>query len=442
MQVSINPINASSKAIDITVEPDRVEKYYHKYLKKAAQELVVPGFRKGKAPLSMVERLYADRIEDYFQKEVVDDVFEEAVKEHNISFLLYPEIKDIKWAKGSEMNIQIEIEVEPELEFKQLDNLKVPYTPIPLEDEVNRYLEELRQEHSVMVDVETAEAEDELASEISLELDGKSYTVNFTFYAGDTKPFRSFPELVGAKTGDVVEVNVSGKLIIYGMREIDATIDPEASYPAKIMVNSVMRKQIAALDDEFAKDMEFDSMEQMRSKIADDMRLKNEHLNINGKNQAVISKLFVDNNFELPMKTLKYLAEQQTSKIADEQTKAYYLYQYQMQIAQEMINVYIMNNLRKAMPLEVTDEMLHEYYTHEAILDDKTVEAWKEANQKDISDETYKEVVQGYFLLKQIADTSEFFVPVPEENKDEFVEEPYENMLEKVIDEAEENSAE
>ena len=438
MQVSINPINASSKAIDITVEPERVDKYYQKYLKKAAQELVVPGFRKGKAPLSMVERLYADRIEDYFQKEVVDDVFEEAVKEHDIHFLLYPEIKDIKWAKGSEMNIQIEIEVEPELEFKQLDNLKVPYTPILLDEEVNRYLEELRQEHSVMVDVETAEAEDEIASEISLEIEGNSYTVNFTFYAGDSKPFRSFPELVGAKTGDVVDVNVSGKLIIYGMREIDAKIDPETSYPAKIMVNSVMRKQVPVLDDDFAKDMEFDSMEQMRAKIADDMRLKNEHLNINGRNQAVISKLFIDNNFELPMKTLRYLAEQQTSKIADEQTKAYYLYQYQMQIAQEMINVYIMNNLRKAMPLEITEEMQTEYYTHEAILDDKTVEAWKEANQKDISDETYKDVVQGYFLLKQIADTSEFFVPEPEENQGEFVEEPFEEALEEIVDQAQE----
>lgn len=423
MQVSINPINASSKVIDITVEPEKVDKYYQKYLKKAARELVVPGFRKGKAPVSMVERLYADRIEDYFQQEVVDDVFGDAVKEHDIHFLLYPEIKDIKWEKGSEMSIKIEIEVEPEIEFKQLDNLKVPYTPVDLDEEVNKYLDELRQEHATMVDVETAEAEDEVASEISFSIEGEQFTQNFTFYAGETKPFRSFPQLVGAKTGDEVDVEISGKLIIYGMQGVKANIDPEANYPARIMVNSVMRKQVPNLDDEFAKDMEFDSYEQMRTKIADDMRLKNEHMNINGRNHAVISKLFVDNNFELPMKTLKHVAEKQVEQVTDEQAKAYYLYQYQMQIAQEMISMYILNNLRKAMPLELTDEMKDEYYTHEAILDDKTVEAWKEANQKEIANPEFGIAVENFFILKQIADSSEFHIPAPEAEEPEIVEE-------------------
>jgi trigger factor len=111
------------------VEPERIEKYYKKYLSQAAKEAVVPGFRKGKAPLAMVERMYADRIEDYFQMDVVDDAFGEASKEHDIHYLLYPEVKDIEWEKGKEMVIKIEIETEPQIEFKSLEGLKIPYQP-------------------------------------------------------------------------------------------------------------------------------------------------------------------------------------------------------------------------------------------------------------------------------------------------------------------------
>lgn len=418
MQVTINPINATSKEVILIVEPERIEKYYKKYLSQAAKEAVVPGFRKGKAPLAMVERMYADRIEDYFQKDVVDDAFGEASKEHDIHYLLYPEVKDIEWEKGKEMVIKIEIETEPQIEFKSLDGLKIPFQPLQLDDQVTAYIEELRTEHAVMVDVETAVAEDEVNCEISFEVKGTPYTTNYSLYAGDSKPFRSFPELIGTKTGDQVEVELSGKFVMYGLASLKADPDPEQYYPAKLMVNSVMRNQVPALDDEFAKDLEFDNLEQMRAKIAGDMSLKNEHQNINIKNNAVISHLFTENNFDLPMKTLEYLAQQQVESITDESLKKYYLGQIRMQIAQEMIHVYIMNNLRKAMNPEIGEEQVSEYMTHQAILEDLTLEAWKEAHKKDIEDEEFAEVAKNYHILKNLADKSEFFVPEPVNEED------------------------
>lgn len=413
MQVEITPINASSKAVNLTVEPERVDKYYHKYLQKAAKEVVIPGFRKGKAPLAMVERMYADRIEDYFMKDVVDDVFNEAAEEHNIHYLLYPEVKDIQWQKGTEMVIKIEIEVEPEVEFTQLEGLNTPYHPVLLEDEVARYLEEIRKENAVMVDVAVASEDDTVECEATFEIGGEEYLRTISLTAGSATPLRSVPELIGKATGDKLEVSLSGRLLRFSVKE-DLGFDYETDYPVKLLVNSILHSQVPELDDEFAKDMEFDSLEAMKTKIADDMRLKNEHVNINIRNSAIITKLFADNNFPLPMKTLEHIAQQQVQSISDPQWKDYYLYQVRMQLAQEMISLYIMNNLKRLMPVELTDADIENYITHQAIIEDKTVEAFKEANKKDIESDDFKETVKNYVLLCRLADTATFFVPDPE----------------------------
>ena len=82
MQVDVTQINAAKKEILLTVEAERTNSAYRKYLNKAATEISIPGFRPGKAPVNMVERTYGTKIRDYFYKDFVDEVFTEAAKEH------------------------------------------------------------------------------------------------------------------------------------------------------------------------------------------------------------------------------------------------------------------------------------------------------------------------------------------------------------------------
>lgn len=441
MQVEITPINASSKTIMMTVEPERVDKFYQKYLLKAAKDVVIPGFRKGKAPLAMVERMYADRIEDYFMKDVVDDVFDEAAREHDIHYLLYPEVKDIKWEKGTEMVITIEIETEPVLEFKQIEGLTVPHQPILLEDEVNRYLEELQKENSTMVDAPKAANEDEVECEITLELNGKKIVETVTLEAGE-QYLRGVPELLDKAVGDVVETNLNGKILRFALKDYRDDIDMEQDYPVNLMINSILHKVIPALDDEFAKDLEFDSLDAMKARIADDMRLKNEHQNLNINNSAYISKLYVDNNFPLPMKTLEHIAQQQIEGLEDPKWKDYYLYQMRMQIAQEMIHLYIINNLKRLMPVELSEADTENYIIHQAILEGITAEAFKEANKKELEGPEFVETVKNYTLLCRLSATCEYFIPEPEAQAAEETEaELDDSAVDQIVDEIVEKTA-
>ena len=412
MQVEFNNVNAVTKQITINVPVEIATKAWDKYLRKAAKDVAIPGFRKGKAPLNMVERMYSDTLLDYFLKDSVNDFFEAAVEEHQINYLLFPEVKDIKWEKGDEMIITVEIEHEPELTFVQLDNLSVPHHPVTIESEVDKYLEELRKENGRIIDVEEAQASDNVEVEITVE--GIEEPLQANLFAGTEPPSRSFEDLVGAHTGDKLEAEFSGMMIKLISKNAKLNLNNETYYPCNLIVGGINRVVYPELDDEFAKDMEFEDMAAMRAKIEDDLRLKNEHQNYDVNNFAIISKLFVDNNFDLPMKTIDYLAKKEAEKSPYAQYRQYLEYQYKMQISQEMVTMYILNNLRKQVEMEVTDEMVEEYITHEAILADYTVEAYKEKNKEELASESYRDGVKNYFILRNIASTATFFVPEPE----------------------------
>jgi len=197
VQVDFNQVNAVTKEINVSIPAETVDKAYEKYLRKASHSIEVPGFRKGKAPLNMVERLHAESLKEYFYKDYVDEVFEEIGKEHDLHYLLFPEVKEVNWEKGQEMTLKIEIEHEPTLEFKQLEGLTIPHKPQLLEDEVTKYLEQLRQDNARIIDAESAIKDDMVMMEISFAHGSDTYTKKGVIFAGDGMNNRSLEALVG-----------------------------------------------------------------------------------------------------------------------------------------------------------------------------------------------------------------------------------------------------
>lgn len=415
MQVEFKDVNAVTREVTITLDAEYVEKAYQKSLIKAARGIQVAGFRKGKAPLTMVERMHGDAILDYFQKDMVDEAFDEAAKEHDIRYLMMPEVKDIKWERGSEMQIVIEIEHEPEIELQIPETMKVPYHPIELDDEVDKFLGEIAREHARVIEVESALANDMLECEITIEPDTRNETHTATLFAGSEMPTRSFADLVDKKTGDVLDIQIPGNSLKLVTKQNLPGINNDDSYPCRVMVNSVSRYTTPAIDDDFAKDNDHENLEEMKSKVRDDMRAMVEQRNIAGQNMAIIHKLYADNQFDIPVKTVEHLAEQQAENVKDPAYRKYYAYQYKMQFAQEMISIYIMKALVKQMAMEPDEAITEEYLTHEAILSDMTVAAYKEKHKDRVESTEFKDEVEHYMILRNLASRSEFFVPEPEE---------------------------
>jgi trigger factor len=410
VQVDVKAINAAKKEILLTVEAERTQKAYNKYLSKAAKDISIQGFRPGKAPIQMVERAYGEKIKDYFYKDFIDEVFTEAAKEHDFHYLLQPEIKEINWQPGSEMTIKVELETEPEVSFKQVEGLTVPYKPLELNDEVDLYIEELRKENATVVDVETEIVEnDEVEFEVKCLLDNQEAVQNYTTHVNAQHEPELTAAALGKKIGDSFTIKLPHEYIHHIYKD-HAHSKHEGEVEASFMVNSVRRTRLPELDDEFAKDLEFASVKEMKKKISSELEEKNRLKNQNIKINALITKLYIDNRFDLPENTIQYIAERELDqyKITDAQWRKYYELQIRYQIMQDFINMYMMKELRKQYPLEVTDEVIEKYIEHEAILSDQKVEEWKEKHKKTLEDENFRETVLNYMILNKIAETCTF----------------------------------
>jgi len=422
VQVDIKKINAAKSEVTLTIDADQAGKEYRAYFNKSAGMIQVPGFRKGKAPITMVERSHGARIRELFMEMMTEKSFREAVREHNIEFLYMPEVTKIDWEYGTDMTINLKIEREPQIEFKQLEGLTVPYQPHALEKDVEHYLTNLQRKSKTMV-----EADDNIQANDIVELELRKVSGNEgDFWKIDVQmeDIQEMPwePLVGKMIGDSVELELSADLF----RALTQAAGVDVSDPDKYigMVNAIRRERIPEIDDEFAKDYEFTDLAEMKTKIGEELALQNEQKGVRIKQNSVLTKLLRDNPFELPDKVIDYLVEQEIQKysqIKDAQFRQYFEYQIRKEIIKDMVMTYLLDNLIAQYPCEVSDEDRDAYIKHLAILADTTVEAWKDKNQELFAKEEFIKATLVFTILSKIAATCDFVEKEdePEEEADD-----------------------
>ncbi len=423
MQTDIKQISPTVQEVTITVEAEKTGEAYQKFLQKSAKRFDVPGFRKGKAPLAMVERLHGERIRGLFEEDFAIDVFNEASQEHKLSYLLHPTVNELSWNEGEDFKVVFELEKEPKVEIASLEGLKIPFKPMLLEYQVDTLVENLARQSGTIQDVEAAEVDDLIDGNLSLEHEGQAQEINVNI-----KVFREAEDMVdkleGLKTGDKLELELKGEDIM-GYAVLDDSnqfdIDPEKTYPCTLEVNSVTRLVIPEADDEFAKDMDFADMAEMKAKIADDMREKVEHRNQEGQHSAILAKLYKDNPFELPRRTVSHVIQQNLENYSPEHQQILQEFVVQKTVS-DMANMYLINALVERYELEATDEMIDAYIQHMAILEDISPGAFREKNAEFLTSEYFKDDALAYHILHDIATKNEFVEPEPEPQEPETVE--------------------
>lgn len=271
MKVNLEKIEKNVVALQVEVEEEKFNKALEKAYKKVVQKVNIPGFRKGKAPRALVERHVG---KEYLREEALDliipEAYFEAVQETGIEPIDKPSVDLVENEEGKPLVFKATVEVKPEVELGQYIGLEVErHFDEPSEEEINAELEKLRTRHAQLVNLEDQSAEvgdiavidfegfvDEVAfpggtgTDYSLELGSNTFIPGFE------------EQLVGVKVGDNKEVNVSFPEN-YHAAEL-------AGKPAvfKVNVKAIKRKELAVLDDEFAKDVsEFDSLQELKDDI-------------------------------------------------------------------------------------------------------------------------------------------------------------------------------
>ena len=263
--------NANEVKLEITVEAEKFENAMKKVYFQNAKYFNIPGFRKGKAPMSIVEKYYGPEIfyEDAFN-DVATENYDEALKENNIEVVSRPEVDIKQMEKGKDLIFTVVVQTKPEVElgkYKGIEIKKIEYT---VEDkDIEHELEHMQEHNSRLITVEDRPVEK-----------GDIATIDFEGFV-DGVAFDG-----GKAEGHDLEIG-SGSFIpgfedqVIGMK-IEEEKDVVVTFPKeyfskdlagkeatfKVKLHEIKKKELPKLDDEFAKDVsEFDTLDELKADI-------------------------------------------------------------------------------------------------------------------------------------------------------------------------------
>ena len=309
MKTVVEELGGCQKKLVFEVPPEEVGKEIEKYCRKLAKEVAVRGFRKGKAPSSVLKRLFKQQILGEVASQIVTSSFEAAVKEHDLTPMGEPDIDTAPLEEGKTFSFSVTLDVKPQLDVKDYLGI-VPETPTleAGEEEVDRSLEELRKVHAQIKDLE----EERAVAEGDVVLVDYEGVLDGTPLPQDSKKDVYVEIGTGSYKKDVEEALVGGR--------VGETRQVEVPYPENHMDKSVagktvvyrfeikklMKKELPALDDEFAKDVgPFDSLDALKVKVREQILREKQARNRRRQREQVLETILERNPVEAPRSLVK-----------------------------------------------------------------------------------------------------------------------------------------
>lgn len=149
MKTEIKKLDDSKRELSIEVSGDAVTNKFAEVFKKIAQESKVPGFRPGHAPMDMIEKHYGSHAHEQVLKELIPDVYNQAVDKENLDVIELPQITDVRLDRSS-LAFKATVEVSPEIILKNYKGLKVNYKKASVSpDEIKRSLDSLKESRKI-----------------------------------------------------------------------------------------------------------------------------------------------------------------------------------------------------------------------------------------------------------------------------------------------------
>ena len=257
--------------LEFKVSAEEFEKALTAAFRKANKEITVPGFRKGKAPRNVVEKMFGQEI---FFNDAIDAIlpqaYEDAVKEAGLVVVARPELDIPTCTREEGFTVKATLTTYPEVKLGQYKGLKVEKTVIPVSDElIEAELMNMQERNARLVSVSDRAAQLDDTANIDFEgfADGVAFEggkgEGFDLLLGSGQFIPGFEEqIVGHNIGDEFDVEVTFPTEYHA--------EDLAGKPAvfKTKLNDLKVRELPEIDDEFAKDVsEFDTLEELKANI-------------------------------------------------------------------------------------------------------------------------------------------------------------------------------
>lgn len=320
MSVQVEKLEKSMAKLTIEASAEDFAAAVDKAYKKNRNKIAMPGFRKGKAPRKMIEKMYGVGVfyEDAANI-IIPDAYADAAKESGLEIVAQPEIDVVQIETGKPFIFTATVAVKPEVTLGEYKGIEVEKKTAEVSDEdVNAEIDRVRESNSRMITVDDRATQD--GDTVVIDFDG--YVDGEQFEGGKAEDYslvlgsHSFidnfeDQLVGKNIGDDVDVNVTFPEQ-YQAEELQGK-------PAvfKVKIKEIKVKELPEADDEFAQDVsDFDTLAEYKEDLKKKLVESKEAAISREKEETIISKIIENAQMDVPEPMVDAQTRQMTQEFA------------------------------------------------------------------------------------------------------------------------------
>ena len=382
MSVQVEKLEKNMAKLTVEVPAENVEKAIQGAYNKMKKSINIPGFRKGKAPRQLIEKMYGKEV---FYNDAIDamlpSAYSDAVEECGEEIVSHPQIDVVQIESGKPFVFTATVAVKPAVELGEYKGIQVEKAPTEVKDEeIEAQITKEREANSrtVTVDDRAVAQGDIVTLDFEGFVDGVAFEggkgENYDLTIGSNTFIPGFEDqLVGAEIGKELDVNVTFPEE-YGAKELAGK---EAVFKCK--VNGIKVKALPEADDEFAQEVsEFDTLDEYKADIKAKLLKDKEDEAKRAKEDAVIGKIVENATMDIPDAMVEYQTQQmlddfgrrmQSQGLSLEQysqftgmTEADYKEQMKPRALQNIQSRLVLEAVAEAEKLEATEEDLEKEY--------------------------------------------------------------------------------
>src|SRR5580704_5958216 len=287
--------------IEITVPVDEITRETERVVANIQQKVRLPGFRPGKAPASLIRSKFAHQVREDVIENLLPKYFDKKVKEEELQVVGRPNVKDVNFKEGEPLKFKAEFEVAPNIELGEYRGVTVHYAePEVAEADVDKRLDEIREQKAQFVNVEPRPAADGDYAVVSLDsvagVDEPIHQDEMVLHVGDTETLPGFSEaLRGMSPEEEKEFEVTYPED-YGQERLAGK-----SIRFRMLLKTIRTKELPELNDEFAQDLgDYPTLNDLREAVRKAIFHERESAAQNKAKEELIDRMIEAHEFPVP----------------------------------------------------------------------------------------------------------------------------------------------
>jgi trigger factor len=322
MSYTVEEVNGCTKKIIFNFDSLDLTSEISTAVKEKQRSTNLKGFRKGKAPLDMVKQMYGPQIETEALNKFVQGQFFETVDKEGLRVVGYPSFENMKYDAGKSVSFEALVEIFPEIALKDMSALKFTEEKVEItDDEVAKTTQGYLANKAVMKEIEDESTKLENGHHAVLNFEGEQEDgtkpenmkgTDFVLEIGSNQFIPGFEEgMIGMIKGEkkLLELSFPEEYHVAELKNSKVKFDVE--------LLEIKKNEFPELDDELAKELQFESVEDMKTKTKDNLFAQKKRQSNEKLHQAILDKLIEENTFDIP----KALVDQQKEQLQKEMSQ-------------------------------------------------------------------------------------------------------------------------